>query len=204
MELSPVIYNRIIDPLLASSRDRIIKHIAEGSRVIDIASGTGELVFDMAVRSSDVTGVDIEDTMINFAMKRQNGFENKNISFLKADVRQLDIFQQGSFDLATMSMALHQFDPSDWPKILKEVFRIAGKLLILDYSNPLPVGFKKSLVFIVERIAGRAHSRNFRIYNREGGVIPIVESYNYKCTHYEISGSGIFSLYHIELANGIN
>jgi len=198
MEIHPILYNILIDPLLHSSRRRILQHIENGQKVIDIGSGTGELVKEISQKTNQVTGIDLEESMIKFAVKRVNGSMSKGIRFEMIDVREMRQFPDHSFDLATMSMALHQFHPSDRDLILKEIFRVSEVLIILDYSNPLPEGFKKKLVFFIERMAGKEHSGNFREFNTSGGVVPIIEKSNFKCTHSEISGSGIFTLYRIE------
>lgn len=198
MELHPLVYNWLIDPLLSSSRVRIMKYIGEGQKVIDIASGTGELARDISLKADLVTGIDIEDSMIDFARKKLNGKTRKNVTFEKGDARMLVKFPDKSFDLAIMSMALHQFNPSHWKLILKETNRISHQLIILDYSYPLPAGYKKAIVHFIERLAGKEHSQNFRSFNKSGGVIPIVEKHGYSCSHSEISGSGIFTLYTFE------
>jgi ubiquinone/menaquinone biosynthesis C-methylase UbiE len=198
MELHPIFYNKLIDPLLASSRKRIVKNIEAGQKVIDIASGTGELVKDLKIKTSHITGIDLEDSMINYARRRTNGSGNDKIRFEIADARNLKKFNNESYDVAIMSMALHQFNPSDWSVILNEIFSITEKLIILDYNYPLPRGYKKQIVHTIERLAGKEHSRNFRAFNSIGGVIPIIEQNGYNCIYSEISGSEIFSIYIIE------
>lgn len=200
VEIHPILYNTLIDPLLQSSRKKIISRIKPGNRVIDIASGTGQLTREMAGITPYVTGVDIEKSMINFASKRMNGSANGKLSYKIADARSLSEFKKENYDLATMSLALHQFAPGEWDAILNEIFNITEKLLILDYNYPLPPGLKKNLVYFIERVAGREHSRNFRAYMRAGGVIPIIEKQNLVCKEQEVSGSGIFSLYDISIS----
>ncbi|MFP4489563.1 MAG: hypothetical protein ACLFN1_09700, partial [Bacteroidales bacterium] len=43
-------------------------------------------------------------------------------------------------------------------------------VIILDYSFPLPSTLMRSVVFIIERIAGGDHYRNFKKYNKLGGI----------------------------------
>lgn len=197
MELHPLIYNKLIDPLMQGSRTRIINRLNGSEKVIDIASGTGQLAREMSDVIPEVAGIDLEERMVSFARNVQPKNSTGNISFYTADARKLDQFADHSFNLATMSLALHQFSSADWYIILDEVFRITDRLLILDYSYPLPGGFKKTVVKIAERIAGKEHFQNFTAFMDEGGVIPIIESKGLSCSHFEISGSGIFSLYEI-------
>lgn len=198
MEVHPLLYNSIIDPLLASSRKRILKRIRSGSRVIDIASGTGQLTRELTSITPSITGIDLEESMIRYSLKKINGFKNSELTYKVEDARNLKSFGPGSFDVATLSLALHQFSRDDWPRVLKEILRISNSLLILDYNYPLPAGYRKHLVYIIERIAGKEHSKNFRDFMKAGGVIPIIESNGFICEEKEVSGSGIFCLYSIK------
>jgi demethylmenaquinone methyltransferase/2-methoxy-6-polyprenyl-1,4-benzoquinol methylase len=198
MELNPRIYNRLIDPLLASVRSRLIFHAGEGQKVLDVASGTGELVRGLHKKSSYVAGVDIEGEMIEYSRMKAADSEKESMEFFRADARELSIFSDNSFNIATMSLALHQFNTQDRPIILSEIFRIADELVIADYSYPLPEGLKKVAVKIAERIAGKEHYQNFKTFMKEGGTKEITEKHGYTCIHTEASGSGIFSIYKIQ------
>ena len=198
MELHPVIYNVFIDPLLSSIRKRIKNQLTPGRKVVDIASGTGQLAREILNNSSEVTGVDMDPSMINYSKRRLDGKSAAGISFIKADVRNLYIFEDKSFDIATMSLALHQFDPEDWNIILTEIIRISDAIVVADYNYPLPPGYKNNIVHLIERIAGKQHYSNFRSFMKSGGVIPIAEKNALNCIHSEVSGSGIFSLYVLE------
>lgn len=195
MELHPYIYNALIDPLLASVRKRIKNQLDPDLKVVDVASGTGKLVREIYHNSSEVTGVDIEPSMINYSRRRIDGKSQDKISYIEADVRNLYFFEDKSFDIATMSLALHQFDPGDWNTILTEIIRISDTIIVADYNYPLPSYYKKNLVHLIERIAGKEHYSNFRAFMNNGGVIPIAERNALNCIHSEISGSGIFALY---------
>ena len=198
MDVHPVIYHKIIDPLLKNSRNRLIRQIEPGQRVIDIASGTGQLVRELGAKTQFVTGVDSDSSMISYALEKANGAAQPGIQFREEDARFLKSFDDQSFDVATMSLALHQFKPEDRKKILTTVFRIAEVLFILDYSFPLPSGYKKSLVYFIERMAGKEHFLFFKDYMNQGGAIPIAREAGFSCKYHEISGSGIFTLYRLE------
>jgi hypothetical protein len=51
---------------------------------------------------------------------------------------------------------------------------------------------------MIERIAGKEHSRNFQAFMEAGGVIPIIENNSLICDDKEVSGSGIFCLYSVK------
>lgn len=63
--------------------------IAAGSRVLDVACGTGVLIPDYLARKVEsVTAVDISPEMIRIAREK---FPEKNISFICADVEETDV-----------------------------------------------------------------------------------------------------------------
>ena len=198
MELHPVIYNLMIDPLLEGVRSRVLSQLKPGLKVIDIASGTGQLAMDMAAARVKVTGVDIEPSMIRYSIKKSNGLVPHELRFLEADAKFIHHFDHRHFDLATMSLALHQFPSGDWEAILQEAMRISEELVIADYFFPLPAGIKKHLVYTIERIAGKHHYQCFREFMNAGGVVPIIQKAGFTCIHQEMSGSGIFGIYRIK------
>lgn len=198
MEIHPGIYNRFIDPLMESTRERISKHIHADDSVLDIACGTGELARSLQTRCRRVTGIDLDERMIGYAKNHSISNPVNSISFEYMDAKELRSFDESEFTVASMSLALHQFDPSETDKILDEAERVSSRLIITDYSYPLPVGYKKLLLHIIERMAGRIHYRNFRSFLEKGGVPGIMKDRNRKIVHQEISGSGAFTLYIIK------
>ncbi|MBU1919800.1 hypothetical protein KKG66_03070, partial [bacterium] len=54
------VYHALFDRPLAEARRRVVDLIPTGSTVIDIASGTGELCFDLAaLKDCRVVGIDL-------------------------------------------------------------------------------------------------------------------------------------------------
>ncbi len=194
MELSPFMYQALVDPLLKNLRNHVIRLTDTGSRVVDIACGTGDLAFMLAARCSKVVGVDIYEPMINYARdkKKENGFENTE--FYVADASDLSPFGEDEFDLATMSLAFHQFDSNSRAGILSEALRISPRLIIADYAEPIASGFFRAGVHLAERMAGASHYRNFRSFGREGGSDVIAGKSGYRVIRNEISGSGVFAI----------
>lgn len=192
MNLHPNFYSLFIDPLLGSSRNRIVRHIPENSTVLDIACGTGLLAKEMRSRANHVTAIDLDITMVEYASKKYRG---EGLEFLIADAGDLSRFEDNQFDLATLSMALHQFPPDQIDGIIASVNRVCRTMLILDYSFPMTAGVNKAIVYAIERMAGREHYTNFQYYNSQGGVEKLFRRNNIDCRLIEISGSGVFSLY---------
>jgi len=106
-----------------------------GSKVLDAATGTGKQAFAFAARGHDVTGVDISEAMLRVAL-RKNKFQNAR--FLLADATALP-FPDESFDVASVSFALHDMPRSIREKTLKEMARVTrpgGIILIIDHALP--------------------------------------------------------------------
>lgn len=197
MEIHPRIYNRLIDPLLKSTRNRIISRVSENDRVLDIACGTGELVKELAAKCASVTGIDLDERMIEFAIKNNSGPLN-NTKFIKSDAANLNKFNENSYSAVNFSLAIHQFYPDEQKVIINEARRLSNRIIITDYSYPLPGGIKKLLLHWIERMAGKDHYKNFREFLKKGGIPGIMGEAGMTCKHSEISGSGAFTLYIFE------
>ena len=167
---SSFFYKKVIDPILASGQRRIVNSLRKGDRVIDIACGTGSLSLAMSDKCEYVLGIDLSDEMISLASATAAKNNIANVSFELRDATHLSHIKDKSFDKAVSSMAIHQFDPDLAIKILKEMKRISKSVVIMDYNWPLANGPWKIIIWIIEWIAGGDHYRNFRNYNRQGGL----------------------------------
>jgi demethylmenaquinone methyltransferase/2-methoxy-6-polyprenyl-1,4-benzoquinol methylase len=132
----------LITVLLSYGRDRAWKRrlvsmarITPATRVLDLASGTGDIAFllhDAGARV--VVGLDITARMIELAKARKSrpGFPG----FLVGDMGALP-FASGSFDLVTTGYGLRNVP--DLPVVLDEIARVlvpGGQLLSLDFNRP--------------------------------------------------------------------
>ena len=76
-------FHRFLDPLLAENRRITEDFIPEGSSVLDIACGTGQLCFELKeIKHCHVTGIDLSLRMLDFA-RRTNPYQN--ITFVHED-----------------------------------------------------------------------------------------------------------------------
>jgi SAM-dependent methyltransferase len=76
--------------------------LAPGSRVLDVACGTGVLAKALAEAGAHVTGVDASEEYLEGARRRRS---HASITFERGDVRQLR-FEDGLFDATVSSLAL--------------------------------------------------------------------------------------------------
>lgn len=197
MEIHPIWYSRLIDPMLKSPREKLVQWVNTSDKVLDIACGTGVLVRDLAIKCRKVMGIDIDERMIDFARGKLTK-DIRNIEFRKKSALSLACFEQNEFSISTFSLAIHQFFPAEQEKILLEAIKVSEKMFIADYSFPLPGGYKKWLVHSIERMAGKDHYRNFRSFLRAGGIPGIIENAGLKLVKSDISDSGVFTVYHAE------
>lgn len=81
--------------------------VGEGSRVLDVACGTGVLMPDYLRRGADVTGIDISPEMIKLAERKYAG---TGVRFICGDVETVDVGQ--GFDAIVVYNAFPHFpDP---------------------------------------------------------------------------------------------
>ena len=190
--LKGLIYQILIDPLLSSIRQSISMMVGTEETVIDIACGTGSLSVELSKHAQHVTGIDLSEDMIVTAKRTANKLNICNISFEIMDAGNLSVFSDGKFDVAVTSMSMHQFDPATAVKVLREMRRIARRLIIADYNCPMNPGPGATLARIIERFAGGEHFRNFRLYMKRGGLTKLTEETGLQITATEIRGSGVF------------
>ncbi|MCL7452014.1 MAG: class I SAM-dependent methyltransferase [Anaerolineae bacterium] len=167
------IYHRLFDPQLAEARQATADLVAEGSSVLDIGCGTGELCF--ALRSQKhcrVVGLDLSLRMLEFARK-SNPFHD--VTFVHEDATDLSAFGDGSFDYATMLMIMHELSWSQQVRVVSEALRLAKRGIFTDSAVPLPNNAGGMGIRIVEATFGRDHYANFQAFLAGGGLRGVLE-----------------------------
>src|SRR5262249_5964214 len=108
-----------------------------GSRVLDLATGTGDIAFASAVRGADVVGLDITVRMIELAREKRARLEpSRSIDFLVGDMLAL-AFPNASFDVVTTGYGLRNV-PNLTQAIdeIQRVLKPRGQVLSLDFNRP--------------------------------------------------------------------
>lgn len=194
MPESGLIYGTFIDPLLNSMRKRISGLIDPNLSIIDIACGTGAQAIEFARFSKKVTGIDLSESMIRYGKEKALKNNLKNTEFFVFDATDLSIFPDNSFDLASLSLALHQLPPMFYSSVINEMRRVSKKLLVFDYAVPLPGNLAGVVSRIAEFLAGKEHLDNFKSYNKSGGLKKILESHQIKIEKSVLLGQKAFEL----------
>ncbi|HSO87175.1 MAG TPA: class I SAM-dependent methyltransferase [Draconibacterium sp.] len=191
---SGIFYGAVIDPVLSPMRKRVNCEINPGEKVIDIACGTGAQVFELCGIASKIVGIDLSESMINHAQNSVKKRNILNVEFFVCDATNLSRFEANSYDVAVMSLALHQFAPGLHSTILSEMKRVAKRIIIVDYAVPLPKNYAGIGCRVAEFLAGKEHHRNFRKYYQLGGLKMILPENNLKIEKSVLFGKGAFQL----------
>ncbi len=129
-------YDTVTAPL-SKLRARVVDFAGaeKGSRILDVATGTGKQAFAFAEKGYDVTGIDLSAAMLKVANKKNR---YKNVKFQVADATMLP-FEDNYFDVVCISFALHDMPLTIREKVLKEINRVTkqeGVIVIVDYTLP--------------------------------------------------------------------
>jgi demethylmenaquinone methyltransferase / 2-methoxy-6-polyprenyl-1,4-benzoquinol methylase len=115
--------------------------IGPGSRVLDVATGTGDLAIELARRVSpggEVIGSDFAEAMLDRARTKAAVGDPRSVRprFEWGDALQLP-YDSGSFDAATVGFGARNF--ADLPRGLAEMTRVVrpgGRVVVLEITTP--------------------------------------------------------------------
>ena len=189
-----LLYRVFIDPLIAGLRSSVTSMIMPGEKVIDIACGTGALSMAIAARAGHVTGIDLSEDMILTARRAAARRKTQNAFFELLDATDLSCYPDKGFGTAVSTLAMHQFDPETGVRVLSGMRRIAGRIIIADYSCPMRPGAAAWLSRTIERAAGGDHYRNFRQYMARGGLERLASEAELEIVSREERGGGAFTV----------
>jgi demethylmenaquinone methyltransferase / 2-methoxy-6-polyprenyl-1,4-benzoquinol methylase len=115
--------------------------VGPGSRALDVATGTGDLAFELARRvapGGSVLGADFSDEMLEVARRKASAAAGAGaaVSFERANALALP-HRDGSFDAATVGFGVRNFDDLEQGlRELARVVRAGGRVVILEMTNP--------------------------------------------------------------------
>ena len=102
--------------------------VRPGQKVLDCATGTGDLAIRFATKGAEVVGTDFTPEMIALARAKA-----PNIRFEVADVTNLP-FEDNSFDIASIGFGIRNVD--DPARGIAEMARVARTVAILEFGQP--------------------------------------------------------------------
>lgn len=112
----------------------------EGQYLLDLAAGTGDVIFSLFRHSPLIkraVGLDMSFNMLSYGKGKseKNGFR-KRADFLRGDVNRIPVKDE-KFDVATMAFGIRNVpDPEVALKDICRVLKKGGVLLILEFSLP--------------------------------------------------------------------
>ena len=118
---------------------RIVRR-SKAHKIMDVATGTGDLAIAMAKRvdRTQILGVDLSEEMLAVARRKveKQGLEER-IMLEKGDAENLTMVTTESIDAATVAFGVRNFENIE--RGLSEIYRTlkpGGKLVVLEFSMP--------------------------------------------------------------------
>ena len=122
--------------------------VRPGDRVLDCATGTGDLAIAFKQAGADVIGTDFVPEMLEVARRKTAA-----IRFETADVTNLS-YPDASFDIASISFGIRNVgDPAKGISEMSRVVRSGGRVMVLEFGQP------SNRAFVLPRIGGAVTGR---------------------------------------------
>lgn len=171
-----------------SWRKNVVALVKEGKakKVLDIATGTGDLAIMMAKAAiDDVTGLDISPGMLNIGIQKvkDEGLKAK-VDMIIGDSEQLP-FDEGTFDAVTVAFGVRNFENLELG--LREILRVLkpnGSLTVLETSQPTSFPVKQGFQFYSKYViptVGKLFSKDKSAYDylpESAAAFPYGEKFN--------------------------
>jgi len=144
-------FSRIRDEVVNFTNPR------NGSKIIDVATGTGKQAFAFAKQGYDVIGIDLSEAMLKVANKKN---KYGNAKFEVADATDLP-FEDSSFDISCISFGLHDMPSTIRERVLKEMVRVTktkSMIVIVDYALPKSKIRRFLIYHFIELYEGKYYS----------------------------------------------
>jgi ubiquinone/menaquinone biosynthesis C-methylase UbiE len=145
--------------------------------VLDLCCGTGDQC--SLIQKGKIYGTDIDIKVLEYAKSRM-----PYVPFICADGAYLP-FKEHKFRSVVIAYALHEKSPDVRSKMIqkaKKVLKKKGKLVIIDYENPMDFQSRlgRILTYFIERNAGIEHFQNSQHFLKQGGLTNFLSKHRIK------------------------
>jgi demethylmenaquinone methyltransferase/2-methoxy-6-polyprenyl-1,4-benzoquinol methylase len=108
-----------------------LARVGPGDRVLDVATGTGDLALELRRRGAEVVGMDFSEAMLDLARQKA-----PDVSFETGNALELG-YRDAEFDAATVGFGARNF--ADLRQGLSEMTRVVrpgGRVVVLEITTP--------------------------------------------------------------------
>ena len=171
------------DRLMTGAMRTLLPHplaLSTASRVLDVACGPGGWATDVAFQHPeiDVTGIDISQTMIQYANAQAKVRRLENLNFLVMDILQPLTFPDNSFDVVNARFMISFMHKEAWPRVIGEFMRVLrpGGILTLTEVDDWGISTSAALERM-KRLFYRAFYVDGRCFEPDGrhfGITPML------------------------------
>ncbi|MDD4872037.1 MAG: methyltransferase domain-containing protein [Kiritimatiellae bacterium] len=130
--------------------------LAPGSKVVDLACGTGTLSLAIAESVGEkgkVTGVDRSQGMLAVAEKKCRARGFSNTTFVEADIRDVFTgFEDNSLDAVTCGWAIGYVNPQDLVSAAARKIRNGGKIGLIENVRDTLAPIRKTAVKVAQEL----------------------------------------------------
>jgi SAM-dependent methyltransferase len=167
-----LLYSWFFDSVEGGRRKLILDLIPEDSNVLDVCCGTGRLALEIAEKCRHVTAVDISPRMLAFAQKQKDRRGIRNVDFVYGDSTRLGKYLDQHYDVAVISLSLHEMGPDERHATVCAMSSVADRLIVADHTAPQPASIPGFFITQMERlIAGRLNWERYREFVASGGIL---------------------------------
>ena len=192
-------YDTMLAPFTASLRRKTLGLYPpmSGLQVLEVGCGTGTNLVPFHEAGCRVAGIDLSPAMIAQAQKKLTD---------PADLRVGDAasmpYSNDQFDLIVAMLTLHEMPSKLRPMVLQEMVRVlktSGRMLLVDYQcephRTLLGWLGRWITYIIERMAGGDHFKNYQDYIARNGLPPLFTAQQLTIKKEASAANGNIALY---------
>lgn len=162
--------DRYLEPI----RWQIVEMIDHQSTVVEFGCGNGDLLFKLADKIQEGTGIDHSEALVTYARKQQATEGIQHLNFEVMDLTQSFVSGQ-HVDYSVASLLLHVLPWNVAADLLKSMLDISDTVIICGFCQPQ--NWKHHmLLYLDQRFSG--HYGHFKVFKEKGyteGLIRSVE-----------------------------